>query len=117
MERWDEAVKYGERAVNLEPQNATYHLWLGREYGRKAADSNPLSAAVLAKKAQDTSSSAQCNSIPPMFRPESIWRSITPKLPRFMGGGLDKARAQAAAGADVGSRYGTPDPGARGGQG
>ncbi len=53
MERWDEAVKYGERAVNLEPQNATYHLWLGREYGRKAGDSNPLSAAGLAKKAKN----------------------------------------------------------------
>ena len=53
MESWDEAVKYGERAVNLEPQNASYHLWLGREYGRKAGDSNPLSAASLARKARN----------------------------------------------------------------
>ena len=53
MERWDEAVRYGERAVSLDPNNATYHLWLGREYGRKAADANPLAAAGLARKAEN----------------------------------------------------------------
>jgi hypothetical protein len=41
MEQWDEAVKYGERAVQLDSGDAMYHLWLGREYGRKAADSSP----------------------------------------------------------------------------
>src|SRR5581483_1190703 len=40
MDRWDDAVKYGERAVSLEPNNAGYHLWLGREYGRKAGAAN-----------------------------------------------------------------------------
>ena len=52
MEQWDDAVKYGERAVSLEPGNANYHLWLAREYGRKAGDSNPLAAAGLARKAK-----------------------------------------------------------------
>ena len=36
-ERWDDAVKYGERAVTLRPNDAYYHLWLAREYGEKAA--------------------------------------------------------------------------------
>src|SRR5271157_4512789 len=41
-ERWDDAVKHGERAVALRPDNAYYHLWLAREYGKKAANSNPM---------------------------------------------------------------------------
>src|SRR5664279_996453 len=52
MERWDDAVKWGERAITLRPQDAEYHLWLAREYGRKAGDSNPLTAAGVARKAK-----------------------------------------------------------------
>src|SRR5208282_3034630 len=53
MEDWDEAVKYGERAVSLDPNNAAYRLWLGREYGRKAGDSKAIFAAANAKKAKN----------------------------------------------------------------
>src|SRR5271165_3229965 len=52
-ERWDDAVKYGERAVALRPDDALYHLWLAREYGEKAANSKPLTAAALARKAKN----------------------------------------------------------------
>src|SRR5271170_2814337 len=52
-ERWDDAVKYGERAVTLRPEDAQYHLWLARGYGEKAANSNPLTAATLARKAKN----------------------------------------------------------------
>src|SRR5664280_3492445 len=41
MERWDDAVKWGERAIAERPQDAGYRLWLARAYGRKAGDSNP----------------------------------------------------------------------------
>ena len=51
-ECWDDAVKYGERAVTLRPDDAYYHLWLAREYGEKAATSKPLTAATLARKAK-----------------------------------------------------------------
>ena len=94
MERWDEAVKYGERAVNLEPQNAVYHLWLGREYGRKAGDSNPLSAASLAKKAKHEFELAV--QLDPASVPARVdLAQYYTEAPSFMGGGLDKARAQA----------------------
>ncbi len=96
MERWDEAVKYGERAVNLEPQNATYHLWLGREYGRKAGASNPLSAAGLAKKAKNEFEHAV--QLDPTNVPARVdLAEYYTEAPSFMGGGLDKANAQAAA--------------------
>ena len=81
MEQWDEAVRYGERAASLDPNNATYHLWLGREYGRKAADANPLIAGDWLARRR-TNSSALYNSILPMWRRASIWRSITPRLRR-----------------------------------
>lgn len=96
MERWDEAVRYGERAVNQEPQNATYHLWLGREYGRKAGDSNPLSAAGLARKARNEFERAV--QLDPKNIPARVdLAEYYTEAPSFMGGGLDKARAQAAA--------------------
>lgn len=96
MERWDEAVKCGERAVSLEPQNAGYHLWLGREYGRKAGSSNPLSAAGLAKKAKNEFEKAV------ELDPHSVSARLDlaeyyTEAPSFMGGGLEKANAQAAA--------------------
>jgi tetratricopeptide (TPR) repeat protein len=94
MDRWDEAVKYGERAVSLEPQNSNYHLWLGRAYGRKAGDSNPLSAAGLAKKAKNEFERAV--ELDPAIVPARVdLAQYYTEAPSFMGGGLDKARAQA----------------------
>lgn len=95
MEQWDEAVKYGERAVNLEPNNAVYHLWLGREYGRKAGDSNPLVAAGMARKAKNEFERAV------QLEPTSVEARVDlaqyyTEAPSIMGGGLDKARQQAA---------------------
>ncbi len=87
--------KYGERAVNLEPQNASYHLWLGREYGRKAGDSNPLSAAGMARKAKNEFERAvQLDPANVQARVDLSEYYI--EAPAIMGGGLDKARAQAA---------------------
>jgi tetratricopeptide (TPR) repeat protein len=95
MENWDAAVSYGERAVYLEPQNATYHLWLGREYGRKASDSNPLTAAVLAKKTRNEFERAV--QLDPANVPARVdLAEYYTEAPAIMGGGLDKARAQAS---------------------
>ncbi len=95
MERWDEAAKYGERAVNLEPNNASYHMWLGREYGRKAGDSNPISAAGIAKKAKNEFERAV--QLDPASVPARVdLAQYYTEAPGFMGGGVDKARAQAA---------------------
>jgi tetratricopeptide (TPR) repeat protein len=94
MEQWDEAVRYGERAVSLDPNNATYHLWLGREYGRKAAEANPLTAAGLARKARNEFERAV------QLDPASVAARLDlaqyyTEAPAIMGGGLDKARQQA----------------------
>jgi tetratricopeptide (TPR) repeat protein len=93
-ERWDDAVRYGERAVAMRPNDAYYHLWLGREYGRKAANSNPLTAATFARKAKSEFERAV------QLDPASVEARLDlaeyyTEAPAIMGGGLDKARQQA----------------------
>ena len=95
MEQWDEAVKYGERAVQLDSGDAMYHLWLAREYGRKAADSSPFAAAGLARKAKNEFERAV--QLDPTNIPARVdLAEYYTEAPAIMGGGLDKARAQAA---------------------
>jgi tetratricopeptide (TPR) repeat protein len=94
-ERWDDAVRYGERAVAMRPEDAYYHLWLAREYGEKAANSNPLTAATLARKAKSEFERAV------QLDPSSVEARLDlaeyyTEAPAIMGGGLDKAREQAA---------------------
>ena len=94
-ERWDDAVRYGERAVALRPNDAYYRLWLAREYGEKAANSNPLTAATLARKAKNEFERAV------QLDPSSVEARLDlaeyyTEAPAIMGGGLDKARDQAA---------------------
>lgn len=36
IRKWDRAVRELERAVQMEPSNALFHLWLGRAYGARA---------------------------------------------------------------------------------
>ena len=49
-ERWTDAEQECNRAVELEPNNSTYHQWLGRAYGDAAAHASLASAYSLAKK-------------------------------------------------------------------
>jgi tetratricopeptide (TPR) repeat protein len=93
-ERWDDAVKSGERAVTLRPEEAYYHLWLAREYGEKAANSKPLTAAAVARKAKNEFERAV------QLDPTSVEARLDlaqyyTEAPVIMGGGLDKARDQA----------------------
>lgn len=47
---WDNAITDGEHAVQLNPGVSSYHLWLGRAYGRKAETVNFVTAFMLARK-------------------------------------------------------------------
>ena len=95
MECWDDAVKWGERAIAVRPQDAGYHLWLARAYGRKAGDSNPLTAAGLARKAKNEFERA-VQLDPANVEARSDLSKYYTEAPAIMGGGLDKARDQAA---------------------
>ncbi len=72
-----------------------YHLWLGREYGQKASSVNPLSAASLAKKTKNEFEQA-VKLDPANVQARADLSEYYTDAPSFMGGGLDKARDQAA---------------------
>jgi tetratricopeptide (TPR) repeat protein len=94
IEQWDNAIKNGEKAVSLTPDNSMYHLWLGREYGEKANAANPLSAASLAKKAK--AEFEQAVKLDPANVPaHADLAEYYTDAPSIMGGGTDKARDQA----------------------
>jgi tetratricopeptide (TPR) repeat protein len=91
---WDAGIPSCEKATAMAPDNGLYHLWLGRIYGEKAARSGFLSAAGLAKKVRVEFERAV------ELTPES-WEARTDlaefyvEAPGIVGGGKDKARAQA----------------------
>src|ERR1022692_4932043 len=95
LDAWDAGIPACEKATSLAPNNGLYHLWLGRIYGEKADRAGFLSAAGLAKKVRAEFERAV------QFAPDS-WEARTDlaefylEAPGIVGGGKDKARAQAA---------------------
>jgi tetratricopeptide (TPR) repeat protein len=51
QENYDPAIANCERAVQLDPESSSYHMWLGRTYGDKADKAGPFAAFGLARKA------------------------------------------------------------------
>jgi tetratricopeptide (TPR) repeat protein len=94
IDAWEAGIPACEKAVSLEPNNGLYHMWLGRIYGEKADRSGFLKAAGLAKKVRTEFERAV------EFSPDS-WEARTDlaefylEAPGMVGGGEDKARAQA----------------------
>jgi tetratricopeptide (TPR) repeat protein len=94
LDNWDAGIPACEKAVSLAPENGLYHLWLGRIYGEKADRAGFLNAIGLAKKVRSEFERAV------EFSPNS-WAARTDlaefylEAPGIVGGGKDKARAQA----------------------
>jgi tetratricopeptide (TPR) repeat protein len=94
VQRWDDAISNGERAISLNANDSNYHLWLGRAYGEKADSSNFLVAIELAKKVREHFERAvqlDGNNL----SARSDLAEFYVDAPGFLGGGKDKARAQA----------------------
>jgi tetratricopeptide (TPR) repeat protein len=92
--KWDTAIAECEKAVSLQPDNGEYHLWLGRSYGEKADASNFLSAAGLAKKVR-TQFERAVQLDPDNVGARTDLAEFYLEAPGIVGGGQDKARAQA----------------------
>ena len=91
---WDRAIAACEKAVSLDPTNSEYHLWLGRAYGEKADAANFFSAAGLAKKVRtEFERSVALN--PDNAAARTDLAEFYLEAPGIVGGGEDKARAQA----------------------
>ncbi|MBI2677851.1 MAG: tetratricopeptide repeat protein [Candidatus Koribacter versatilis] len=94
LERWDDAVKAAEKASSLEPNNSDYHLWLGRAYGNKAENSPFWTAWGMAKKVRQEFEKAvaiNANNVDA----RSDLAEFYVEAPSMLGGGKDKAAAEA----------------------
>jgi tetratricopeptide (TPR) repeat protein len=91
---WDSGISECEKAVSLAPNNAQFHLWLGRIYGEKADKSHFWIAASLAKKVvHQFEAAVQLN--PKSVDARSDLAEFYLEAPDLVGGGRDKAEQQA----------------------
>jgi tetratricopeptide (TPR) repeat protein len=96
IEKWDPAIKAGEKAVTLAPNSSDYHMWLGRAYGSKAEHSGWISGMSNAKKARaEFEKAVELNSMNAEARTDLA--EFYMEAPGMLGGGKDKALAQAEA--------------------
>ena len=96
LKKWDQAITYGEMAIQLDPGKSDYYMWLARAYGEKADSSNFVTAAGLVKKIRTSFEKAVAldgNNV----EARSDLAEFYVEAPAFMGGGTDKAVAQAQA--------------------
>lgn len=94
LENWDRSISTAQKAVALNPNSSEYHLWLGRAYGNKAEHSSWFTALTLARKTR-----AEFEKAVQLDNANSDARSDLAEYymeaPGFLGGGSDKALAQA----------------------
>jgi tetratricopeptide (TPR) repeat protein len=96
LENWDAGISACEKAVALDPNSSLYHLWLGRIYGEKADTVSFFSAAGFAKKLRnefETAVKLDPKSVPARTDLAEFYL----EAPGIVGGGRDKAEAQAQA--------------------
>jgi tetratricopeptide (TPR) repeat protein len=96
LDEWDRGIPACERAVALDSSNALYHLWLGRIDGEKADRAGFLSAMGLAKKVH-TEFERAVELDPANVAARTDLAEFYLEAPSIVGGGKDKARAQAEA--------------------
>ncbi len=94
LEDFDLAESACKKAIALAPTNGRYHRWMGHVYGEKAARANFLAAAGLAGKTREELERAV------QLDPKDVDARVDlaefyMEAPSIVGGGQDKARAQA----------------------
>lgn len=90
LHHWDAAAGDCQKAVNLKPDNARYHLWLARTLGERAGHASFLSAFTLARRTREEFEAAV--RLEPK-NPEMLidLAEFDQEAPSVVGGGLDKA--------------------------
>lgn len=86
----DAAIKECEKAVSLDAENSSYHLWLGRALGEKADHASFLSAYSLAKRVRAEFEEA-VRLDPRSGEALASLGEFDCSAPGIVGGGLDKA--------------------------
>jgi tetratricopeptide (TPR) repeat protein len=96
LESWDTAIAECEKAVAVAPGDGVFHLWLGRVYGEKADRVIFLRAVGFAKKVRVEFERA-VELAPTDWEARTDLAEFYLEAPGIVGGGEDKARAQADA--------------------
>lgn len=96
LHRWDEAIRELKTAIQTSPSNSQCHLWLGRAYGGKAAHASFLTALGPAKRVGAEFEAAQ-RLDPGNLEVRFDLLQFYLDAPGMIGGGRDKAEAQARA--------------------
>jgi tetratricopeptide (TPR) repeat protein len=94
QQAFDEAEAHVGQAVRLRPGNSEYHFWLGRIYGQKALRANVLRQAPLANRVLSEFETA-VRLDPNNLEARMGLVDYYILAPEFMGGGEEKAAAQA----------------------
>jgi len=94
LAEWNRGIAACEKAVELDPGNSRYHLWLGRIYGEKADTANFVSAISLAKKVRSEFEKA-VQLAPDNVDARTDLAEFYLEAPGIVGGGRDKAEAEA----------------------
>jgi tetratricopeptide (TPR) repeat protein len=93
--RTDDAVKELERAVQLDPANSRYHMWLGHAYSRQVGSVNFMRKATVGRRAGAAYERA-VELDPRSIDAAEARMEFLLEAPGIVGGGVDKARAEAA---------------------
>ncbi|MGV8923563.1 MAG: tetratricopeptide repeat protein [Thermomonas sp.] len=90
------AIVAGEKATALGPRNAQAFYWLGNAYGNRLGEVGMVSKMSMAPKLRDAFEQA-VRLDPALIDARSSLIEFYLQAPGMMGGGIDKARAQAVA--------------------
>ncbi|HEY2953990.1 MAG TPA: tetratricopeptide repeat protein [Candidatus Eisenbacteria bacterium] len=91
---YKEAERWFETAVGLDGGNSAYHMWLGRAYGSRAQRTGKLSQMSLAGKTRTEFERAAALDPENLDARDGLIQYYL-AAPGFMGGSVEKARAQA----------------------
>lgn len=92
----EQAVAAGEKATMLAPKNAQAFFWLGNAYGSRIGEVGMLSKMSIATKLRDAFEQA-VRLDPAMIDARDSLIEFYLQAPGMIGGGIDKAQAQAIA--------------------
>ena len=94
LQQFEQASSYCEKAVQVAPQNARYHLWFGRTLGERASRASFLTAFSLAKRTREEFETAVRLDPRDLDALTDLGQFYT-EAPGAIGGGMDKAEGVA----------------------
>ncbi len=95
-QKWGAAGAEFERAVKAQPDVAIFHFWFGRASGEQASRANPLRQPGLARRTKGEFERAVALDSTYIAPREGLLRYYL-AAPGFLGGGVGRAREEAAA--------------------